>query len=108
MGCGIAHRLLGLDGVHEVHQARVRADDPLEGFLDDVEIGSLKVLAEEVRRHFDRQGGLKHGHRPDRFEPGLELLGFNQLLDDAQAIVPYVYMSILNLHRGLVRECKNE
>ena len=99
----IPHSLVGLDGMHQIHKARVGPDDPLQGLLYNVKECSFKILAEEVGGHLDGERRLDERHGHDRFEPGRELLGLDHLFYDAEAIVPNVDMSVLNLHRGLVR-----
>lgn len=86
------HRGLVANWSDNIVQACVRAYDPLESLADDIEECTFEILAEEVRGNFNLECGAFKRNGPDGFEPGLELTRLNDLLDDAQTIVPNVNM----------------
>ena len=64
--------------------------DALESLLYYIKVRLFEILAEEVRGNLDREGGIYKGNRPDFFEPGVEMLGFDYLRDYLQTVVPTV------------------
>ena len=68
----------------------------LQRSLEDIEICTLKIFAEKLRRNFDRKRRVHKRDRLDRPEPHCELLRINVLLNEIQTVVPNRYVSFLN------------
>ena len=81
-------------------QLRARADRALERHLEEVQVGALDVVAEEIGGDFHRQGGFHEGDRTDGLEPRVKLLRINVVGNDLQTVIPHGNMSVLSGHEG--------
>ena len=81
-------------------ELRTRADRALEREFEQVQVGALDVVAEEIGRYFHREGGVHEGDRTDGLEPCVELLRINVVGNDLQTVVPHGDMSVLSGHEG--------
>ena len=77
------------------------ADGALERHLEEIQIGALDVVAEEIRGDFHGQGALHEGDRTDGLEPRVKLLRINVVGNDLQTVIPHGNMSFLSGHEGL-------
>ena len=85
-------------GPHKINQFRIRAYDPFQSLLDNIQISRLQILPEEIGRHLHGEGRIHHGDRPYGFEPGRVLLRFHDLFNNPQEMVPDTYMSVVLVH----------
>ena len=77
------------------------ADGALERHLEEFQVGTLDVVAEEIRGNFHGQGGVHERHRTDGLEPRVKLLRINVVGNDLQTVIPHGNMSVLSGHEGL-------
>ena len=56
---------------------------------------SEKEVAEEISRDLEGQGRIFQGDGLERFEPHIELLRLNDLLNDPETVVPNVDMLVV-------------
>ena len=101
MGGREHHGLLQLHRADHVMELGAGADGALERHLEEVQVGALDVVAEEVRRDFHGQRGVHEGDRTDGLEPRVELLRINVVGNDLQTVIPHGNMSVLSGHEGL-------
>ena len=77
---------------------RIRTDDPAEGLAEDVEVGLLYVLADEIGRHFYGKFRPLEADRTDLGKPGRELPRIDNVSYDAETVIPYVDMPFFFCH----------
>ena len=70
------------------------ADGALERHLEEFQVGTLDVVAEEIRGNFHGQGGVHERHRTDGLEPRVKLLRINVVGNDLQTVIPHGNMSV--------------
>ena len=101
MGGREHHGLLQLHRADHVMELGAGADGALERHLEEIQIGALDVVAEEIRGDFHGQGALHEGDRTDGLEPRVKLLRINVVGNDLQTVIPHGNMSFLSGHEGL-------